>query len=442
VISLVTAKRHPALDIDDARVTLARVSAGGDVQLVTSDRELRAPADEEDRLAFVPRTYPDLAGRWDEDHVLAFLAGSNKTPSFSDVLALAMHALDAAMEFPRPEHRALVAVWTVATYFHPLFLTFPRLSLSGEREAGKSKLLALLHATAWNALLMVNPTPAVLFRLVQAWRPTLLLDEVEGLSKEDARDVLAIVNSGYKRGATVARCEGRDQKRVESFAVYAPLALAAIRSPNPTTEDRCIPVVLQRGTDRSRLNAEVDSRSEAFARIRAGCYCLLLTRWRDVRDGYGAVTLPAWLNGRARELWKPLLAVAAVADRENGLALTPDLLALAREHVNDRPGATPEAEALLAALTEALGNADAATVHPGELREGLRLRLGWRDAPSAETIAALLRRLGFRRTGKDRDGARYEIRADQLRAVTERYTPEATVTPSPSHDNPAVSQSS
>lgn len=433
-------RRHPALDIDDRGVSLGRVT-DADVQIVRSDGALLAVEDAKDTLAFVPRSYADLSERWDGNDVVAFAGGQRDAPTFAEVLALAIHALDAAMEFPRPEHRALVATWTVATYFHPLFLTFPRLSLSGEREAGKSKLLALLHATAWNALYMLTPTPAVLFRLVHAWRPTLLLDEVEGLSKDDARDVLAIVNAGYKVGATVARCEGKDQKRVESFAVYSPLALAAIRSPNATTEDRCIPVVLQRGTDRARLNAEVDPRAEMFTRIRSGCHRLLLTRWRDVRQAYDAVILPSWLNGRARELWKPLLAVASLADCENGLALIPDLHLLAREHVSDRPGVTAEGGALLAVLAAALDGAASVTVRPGELREPLRGRLGWREAPSNEAVGAWLRRLGFPRGGRDRGGARYEVTASSLCSVTERYTPEVTVTPSPSPHNPAILQS-
>jgi hypothetical protein len=434
-------RRHPAVDIDDDRVTLGLVNTSNEVEIITSDRELLAVDDVKEILTFTPRPYSDLAGRWNGDDVLRFVQGAGETLTVAEVLALAIQVFNEAMEFSRREHLALVATWTVATYFHLLFLTFPRLSLSGERESGKSKLLALLHLTAFNALLMLNPTPAVLFRLVHEFRATLLLDEVEGLSKEDRHDVLAIINAGYKAGATVARCEGEKRRLVESFAVYGPLALAAIRSPNATTEDRCIPLVLQRGSDRRRLNAEVNPSTEVFARIRAACYRLLLTRWREVRDAYRTVTLPEWLNGRARELWKPLLALAAIADRENGLALTGELLALAREHVAERPGITEEGEALLAVLTEAVGEAEATIVRPGALREALRARLGWKDAPSAETVAAWLsRRFGFPRLGRDRDGAKYEIRADKLREVTERYSPESTVTPSPSRDKSAISQ--
>lgn len=414
-------KFHPALHIDEQGVILGRVTAAREYQLITSERKVYAPADVKDVLAFSPRAYPDLAGRWGDEDVDRFLTGE-APPTFSETLALTINVLDEAMEFPSSEHRALIAVWGLATYFFPLFLTFPRLSLSGERESGKSKLMIFLRAVAWNALLMLNPTPAVLFRLVQEFSPTLLLDEVEGLSKEDAREVLAIVNSGYKRGGSVPRCEGEKTKRVELFDVYAPLALAAIRSLNDVTEDRCIPLTLQRATDPDRLNAEVDLSAPVFARIRAGCYWLLLTRWHEVRELYRTLSLPPWLNGRARELWKPLLAVAGVADRENGLQLTPDLLSLARQHVEDRSDISAEGEALLAVLAERLGADASRVIRPGELGEDLRARLGWRDAPTPHQVGAWLRRFGFRRAGKDREGARYEVSAEGLADLGVRYS--------------------
>lgn len=413
---------HPALHVDAEGVVVGRVTEDGVYQLVTFEPEpvIYTPDDAKGVLAFSPRPYADLVGRWADADVDAFLAAPT-APSFSETLALMMHALDRAMEFPRSEHRALIAAWSVATYFHPVFLAFPRLNLSGERESGKSKVLTLLRATAWNGLLMVTPTPAVLYRLVHEFRATLLLDEVEGLDQDDARNVLAILNSGYKSGGTVPRCEGEKTKRVELFQVYAPAALAAIRSVHPVTEDRCIPLVLQRGMDRQRVNAEVDGRATVFAQIRAGCYRLLLHRWRDVATAYETVTLPAWLNGRARELWRPLLAVATVADRENGLAIAPDLLTLAREHVRDRESVSAEGAALVAVLEELLGSEDRTVIRPGQCVADLQKRLGWRDPPTPHAVGGWLRRLGFPRAGKDRDGTRYEVTAARLRDVATRY---------------------
>jgi hypothetical protein len=53
---------------------------------------------------------------------------------------------------------------------------------------------SLLQATGFNAFLMMS-TSAVVYRLVQEFRPTLLLDEMEGLAGDDARSLLACRSS-------------------------------------------------------------------------------------------------------------------------------------------------------------------------------------------------------------------------------------------------------
>jgi hypothetical protein len=422
-MTLRTARMHPALHVDSERILVGRVTDDGlDYQLVDSDRKIVSAGDVEDDLIFVPRPYQDLAGRWPGDDVTAFLAGA-EAPTFSEILALATSAFDEALDFPRNQLRTLLAVWAVASYFHPCFLTFPRLNFSGEKGSGKSKAISLLRATAFNALYLISPTPAVLYRLIAMYKPSMLLDEVEGLATEDGRDVLAVINSGYKAGGSVPRCEGDKRRVVELYSVYSPLALAAIKNVNAVTEDRCIPVVMQRGLDQDKLNREIDLAALEYGQIRSGCYRLLLTHWRQIREEYGHVTLPAWLNARARELWKPLLTIASLADRDNGLKITDDLLSLAKDHVEARDGTSSEAEALLAILGALIDGTVTGEIvaRPSELREPLRDRLGWRDAPSAESVGAWLRRLGIERKGKDRLGAKYLVTNIQLKDIRKRY---------------------
>lgn len=425
---------HPWLHVDAEGVIIGRVTDIGDIQLVTSDRTAHDPGDMKDLLAFVPRVYPDLANRWPDADAEDWLTNGS-APTFAEAFVPLHSELEAAVQFAGPHDATFVAVWGLATYFHQLFLTFPRLNLVGERGCGKSKVLGILHAVAWNAYLSLVPTSAVLYRLIQETRPTLLLDECEGLSGNESRDILAIINSGYKRGGVVLRCEGERINRVEPFQVYSPLALAGINGLNATTEDRAIRIVMQRGTMRDRINAEVDSAAPVFTRIRSIAYRLLLTRWRDVVKAYNSVSFPEWLNGRARELWKPLLAIAQIVEEEGGQAVMQGLLAMAQEHVEDRSDLSAEGEALLEILEGRFGPEDAILVRPGDLSDELQQRLGWRDKPTPERVGSWLRRLGFRRTKKAREGAQYEIRAEQLREAMRRYGLDTTVTPSPSHSN-------
>jgi hypothetical protein len=153
-----------------------------------------------------------------------------------------------------------------------------------------------------------------------------------------------------------------------------------------------------------------------------------LTISGEVASAYNSAPLPPWLVGRARELWRPLLAIAYVAGAGSG-----ELLRLAGEHVQDRDSVSPEAEALIAILAERIGGVATATVRPGELTTPLQHRLGWSRPPSAEFVGSWLRRLGFKKGRRDRQGAVYEVRAAHVRQLQARLAPPQTDTEEPSH---------
>ena len=171
------------------------------------------------------------------------------------------------------------------------------------------------------------------------------------------------------------RVEGDRARRVEFFDVFTPMALAGIRGLHATTEDRCLPLVMQRGTDRARVNAEVNPEAPALARIRDGCYRLLLTR----SAALAAVPLPAWLNARARELWRPLLALAHVADQEE------QALPRSRPCSKDRDAAAASA-ASIPASPGRVARSTGRTRQPGDVtirwRRGLRIPPGSRGCIS------------------------------------------------------------
>jgi hypothetical protein len=417
---------HPALDFEgDGLAIVGIVTIGPDArettETITSTRE-RFPSEAiGPALTTRPFAYPDLVNRWHPEDVTRFLDGKDSPPTFESAVAQTWDRLDTLLELGRDCETVALATWTVATYFHPAFLAFPRLDLRGEMDSGKTKALSILAAVSLNGLLRVSPTPAVLFRLAEALRPTLCLDEIEGLAGDEKREVLAILNAGYKRGGRVDRCEG-DDHTVKSYSIYAPVALAGIQGLNRVTEDRAITLVLTRGKDRAKLNAEVDPTDARFAEIRDVCYRLALLRWHEVAETSRTLALPDWLVGRERELWSPLLTVATLADREAGdLNLVADLLTLAREQGEDRAGLSDEAEALVWVLTEKLAGEAEIILLPGELCEDLKTALKLKDAPSPQRVGRWMKRLGFPPAPRSAGGKRRRVTADALADLRKRY---------------------
>lgn len=421
---------HPALHFEGtwASVGILRFwNNGPGWFLVTSQRQLYAVSDVPGSLLVKPLDYPALLGRWPEEEMQDFLKGDSGA-SFAEMAALIIEQVRTLVELKHPQEYAVVTTWMVGTYFYLLFAAFPRLNLLGEKGSGKSKLEALLAEVCFNGLLRINPTPAVLFRLASALRPTLCLDEVEGLSTEDRREILAIINAGYKRGAAVDRVEG-EAREIISYQVYAPMSLAGIKELNTVTEDRAIVLVMQKSQDSMRLNAAVDPASPLWGKVRGMGYQLALTRFGEVAAAYEGLQAPTWLMGRERELWSPLLALAKLIDKEAKLGLTEDILEIARSQVEERSDFSPDSEALLMVLEEKLGNNDAIQIRPGDLKEAMEATLNNRKPISSQAIGAVLRRLGFQRDKRGRLGKEvgsiYVVMRQRIEQLKALYGPPA-----------------
>jgi len=394
------------------------------VQWVTSDRRLLELDDIKDQLRFAPRPMDDFAGRWPGDQVMQYLTSAS-TPSWLDVAVLYHRALADALEFPNPAHVALALTWAMGTYVHRLFRSYPRLLVGGEFESGKSKLLELLAHLCWNAPAWGIPTTAPVFRTIHEWRPTLLLDEMEHLDRDDLPNLVGILNAGYKRTLRVPRVEGDKHRRTETYEVYSPVALAGIRGANLVTTSRCLPITLLRAADPTKLDFEIDDANPLYVEARSLMHWVLLGRWQEVRAHYAEVELPDWLHGRPRELWKPLLVMADLIDRANPRAvaipsLRPALVGLAREHVESRETVRPEIAALVEVLADKLTGASQLEVSAKDLIQPLQDALGSPHPPTAQRIGTWLRQLGFARQ-RDRRAKYHVVDRLTLEAFARRY---------------------
>lgn len=83
----------------------------------------------------------------------------------------------------------VLALWAIATHLVDCFDSFPYLSLSSPLpRCGKTRLLEVLELLCARPWRGTAPTEAALFRFIEANRPTLLLDEVEGLAARKSSD--------------------------------------------------------------------------------------------------------------------------------------------------------------------------------------------------------------------------------------------------------------
>ncbi|GIU97413.1 MAG: hypothetical protein KatS3mg013_1216 [Actinomycetota bacterium] len=215
------------------------------------------------------------------------------------------------------EHQGVaVALWVAHVYVVQAAPFAPYLRItSAVEECGKSTLIELLALLLGEERCLdgVSVTPAAVFRYREKVGPVaLLLDEIDQTlrdRKDDgARDLLALVNAGYRRSARVLRTVGRSHEP-KAFQAFGPCAIAGLGTLHPTTESRCIPIVLER---KPRASGErfLAHLAEPEAREIARDLAAWATAETIERLRAAQPELPISLRDRHAEMWWILFAIA------------------------------------------------------------------------------------------------------------------------------------
>ncbi|MGW0006045.1 DUF3631 domain-containing protein [Nocardia grenadensis] len=212
-----------------------------------------------------------------------------------------------------------LALWVAHTYVCEETYTSPRLKFDSPMPgSGKTTALEHIQHLARDPLLMSTvSSPAMIPRILDQEVRTLLIDECDrSLSpkKPGIEDVLAIINSGYKKSSTRPVLIPDKEKGwiVQEMSTYSPVAMAGNAPDLPEdTVSRCIEILCVPAN-----NGEVAETDwellEPVAAVLAG---RLSTAVEQVRSTVTArrPELPAGLTGRRKEVWRPLARVAAAA---------------------------------------------------------------------------------------------------------------------------------
>src|SRR5262245_12291951 len=274
----------------------------------------------------------------------------------------------------------------IATHAPKLIYTFPT------KEAGKSTALHVMRRMVQRAYPAVEVTGAVLYRIIDRLKPTLLLDEADSLFKR--RAVLAhIINESWSNSGVKIPRTGPHGEILE-FDPYGAqvISMRGLHVPDTTLSRSVICMIWPKLA--SEVVEEFDYRDDdEFKMIRRK-----LARWmvdnavilREAKPSF-----PPGFNNRIRLNWRMALAIADLAGGEWPKRVREAALEL--ETDRDEPS---EEIRLFAALRDGWGRAEEQT------SEGLCKALAtysgeWADfrgkGPiSPHQLAALLRPFGIR----------------------------------------------
>lgn len=210
---------------------------------------------------------------------------------------------------PRDYYALPLALWAIATHMYMKFDTTPYLCITAAtRQAGKTRLSEVLRMITNRPYMTSGGTgPALFEKFLLTERdieegitpPTLFLDEAEDL--KPGGSMREFLNSGYRKGQVIPRV-GRD------YPSYSPKCFVLIGDlKEETLRDRCILVILKRGTPTQRFIWSI-AEAEGAALVNLALNTLDMERDK-IAALYPTYLGVPFLGDRDAEIWAPLFAI-------------------------------------------------------------------------------------------------------------------------------------
>jgi hypothetical protein len=214
-----------------------------------------------------------------------------------------------------PEHApTALSLWTLFTHAIDFVDISPIMAISSPlHRCGKSTLLILLYRLTRRPLPAGNITAAAIFRSVEAWEPSLLIDEADSFLKKN-EEMRGIINSGHQRElAYVIRTVGDDHEP-RRFSTWSAKAIALIGKLPITIADRSIEVPLKRKLPGDKVKKLRHADPDLFRSLAQKCARFAADNGEKIRAS--RPSMPDGLHDRAEDNWEPLLSIADLAGGE------------------------------------------------------------------------------------------------------------------------------
>ena len=206
----------------------------------------------------------------------------------------------------------LAAYYVLLSWLYDCFHELPYLRVRGDYGSGKTRFLLVVGAVCYKPMFASGAsTTSPLFRTMDAFRGTLILDESDFRLSDERAEIVKILNNGNARGFPVLRTEVNRSKEFDprAYTVFGP-KIVATRGyfEDRALESRCLTEDM--GTERLRddVPLNLDDRYKDEARTLRNQ--LLLYRLRHYRQNRELASLPErGIEPRLRQIFAPFFSL-------------------------------------------------------------------------------------------------------------------------------------
>ncbi len=327
------------------------------------------------------------------------LSNNNKYVNINrhlDIMTLIKEVYEDYLDVMDKRTYTFLSLWTIGTYLHPLFSSFPYIYVGGIKSSGKTKTLFLTKQMAWNGIMSASCSSSSVFRIIHLYKPTLFIDESEPLSSSrNMPDLTYILNSGYKKGAHALRVEQKSstkQFETKEFDLYSPKMLANIKGLDNVLSSRTIQIIMRR-TSKKQGEREINENNPIFKEIRDNIFLFVAKNWHKIKEIYDNFKNETGLSNRDYELWKPIFSIAKFISDD----VFKEMVEYARDLTKARheEEETDNADNILVSVILSYIRIGRTELTSKEIIEAMKLNMEDSDWINSRWVGVALKRLGF-----------------------------------------------
>lgn len=211
-----------------------------------------------------------------------------------------------------PLYEMISTYYVLLSWIYDAFNELPYLRLRGDPGSGKTRFLLTVGSLCYKPIFASGAsTVSPLFRILDAFRGTLIIDEADFRLSDERAEIIKILNNGNAKGFPVLRSEATSQREFNprAYAVFGPKLVATRRAfEDRALESRCLTEEMGQGKlrDDIPINLPASHREEAL-RLRNK---LLLFRFRNLgRRRPREELVDRAIEPRLNQIFVPLLSI-------------------------------------------------------------------------------------------------------------------------------------
>jgi len=157
---------------------------------------------------------------------------------FSEIRAFINRYLELPADFEE-----IASLYVLLTWVYEFAPSIPYLRVIGDWGTGKTRFLQVVGAVCFRPIFASGATtPAPIFRILEQFRGTLVLDEADFKDSSSWMELVKLLNNGYRPGMPVLRADKENGKWYpRSYQVFGPKLIATrFRFKDEALESRCL----------------------------------------------------------------------------------------------------------------------------------------------------------------------------------------------------------